>query len=86
MNNSSSREAERVISYLVNRKISVNMTLIDMYSNKSEYPNFPTNKIFAQNDMMRRIKKLYRNGVITFDDAIKAIANDSTDDSYYDKF
>lgn len=83
---SNSKEADKVISFLVNRKISVNMTLINMYSDKSKYPKFPTNKLFAQNDMMRRIKKLYHNGVITFDEAVKAIANDSTDDSYYDKF
>lgn len=83
---SNSKEADKVISFLVNRKIGVNMTLINMYGDKSKYPNFPTNKMFAQNDMMRRIKKLYSKGVITFDEAVKSIANDSTDDSYYDKF
>lgn len=86
MNNSSSKEAERVISYLVNRKISRNMTLINMYGDKSQYPKFPTNKLFAQNDYMRRVKKLYYNGIITFDEAVKHIANNSIDGSYYDKF
>lgn len=86
MNNSTSKEAERVISYLVNRKISRNMTLINMYGDKSQYPKFPTNKLFAQNDLMRRTKKLYYNGIITFDEAVKHIANNSIDGSYYDEF
>lgn len=77
---------KKVISYLVNRKISTNMELIKLYSNKSEFPDFPTKKIFAQNDMMRRIKKLFSNGFITFDEAVKYIANNSIDDSFYEKY
>ena len=77
---------KKVVMYLVNRKIAMNMELVKLYSNKAEYPNFPTKKLFAQNDTMRRIRKLFLNGFITFDDAIKSIANDSIDDSFYQKY
>ena len=77
---------KRAIIYLVNRKISMNMELIKLYNDKTEYPNFPTRKLFAQNDTMRRIKKFFLNGFITFDDAVKSIANDSIDDSFYQEY
>lgn len=77
---------KKVITYLTNRKIAMNMELIKLYSNKAEYPDFPTKKLFAQNDKMRRIRKLFFNGFITFDDAVKGIANDSIDDSFYEKY
>ena len=77
---------KRAIIYLVNRKISMNMELIKLYNDKTEYPNFPTRKLFAQNDTMRRIRKLFLNGFITFDDAVKSIANDSIDDSFYQEY
>ena len=77
---------KKVITYLTNRKITMNMELIRLYNGKAEYPNFPTKKIFAQNDQMRRIRKLFLNGFITFDDAVKAIANDSIDDDFYQKY
>lgn len=75
-----------VIMYLTNRKISMNRKLIKLYGDKSEYPDFPTRKILAQNDKMRRIRKVYLNGFVTFDDAVKSIANDSIDDSFYKKY
>ena len=71
---------KKVVTYLVNRKITMNMELVRLYNGKAEYPDFPTRKLFAQNDKMRRIRKLFFNGFITFDDAVKAIANDSIDD------
>lgn len=77
---------KRVIRYLVNRKVTMNMELIRLYNGKAEYPDFPTKKLFAQNDKMRRIRKLFDNGFITFDDAVKAIANDSIDDDFYQKY
>jgi hypothetical protein len=77
---------KKVIRYLVNRKIVANMELIRLYSDKTEYPDFPTKKLFAQNDKMRRIRKLFYNGFITFDDAVKSIANDSIDDDFYQKY
>ena len=77
---------KKVIRYLVNRKITMNMELIRLYNGKAEYPDFPTKKLFAQNDKMRRIRKLFDNGFITFDDAVKAIANDSIDDDFYQKY
>lgn len=77
---------KKVVTYLVNRKIIMNMELVRLYNGKAEYPNFPTRKLFAQNDKMRRIRKLFLNGFITFDDAVKSIANDSIDDSFYQKY
>jgi hypothetical protein len=77
---------KKVITYLVNRKIAMNMELIRLYNGKAEYPNFPTKKLLAQNDTMRRVRKLFVNGFITFDDAVKSIANDSIDDSFYEKY
>ena len=77
---------KKVIRYLVNRKITMNMELIRLYNGKAEYPDFPTKKLFAQNDKMRRIRKLFDNGFITFDDAVKGIANDSIDDVFYQKY
>ena len=77
---------KKVVTYLVNRKISMNMELIRLYDGKAEYPNFPTRKLFAQNDTMRRVRKLFDNGFITFDDAVKGIANDSIDDVFYQKY
>ena len=77
---------KKVITYLTNRKITMNMELIKLYNDKAEYPDFPTKKLFAQNDQMRRIRKLFNNGFITFDDAVKSIANDSIDDSFYQKY
>ena len=77
---------KKVIRYLVNRKITMNMELIRLYNGKAEYPDFPTKKLFAQNDKMRRIRKLFDNGFITFDDAVKGIANDSIDDDFYQKY
>ena len=77
---------KKVIRYLVNRKITMNMELVRLYNGKAEYPNFPTRKLFAQNDKMRRIRKLFDNGFITFDEAVKAIANDSIDDDFYQKY
>jgi hypothetical protein len=77
---------KKVITYLVNRKIAMNMELIRLYNGKAEYPNFPTKKLLAQNDTMRRVRKLFVNGFITFDDAVKSIANDSIDDGFYEKY
>jgi hypothetical protein len=77
---------KKVIRYLVNRKIVANMELIRLYGDKAEYSDFPKEKLFAQNDKMRRIRKLFYNGFITFDDAVKSIANDSIDDSFYQKY
>ena len=77
---------KKVIRYLVNRKVVANMELIRLYNGKSEYPDFPTKKLLAQNDKMRRIRKLFDNGFITFDDAVKGIANDSIDDDFYQKY
>lgn len=74
---------KKVVMYLVNRKIAMNMGLIKLYSDKAD---FPKTKLFAQNDKMRRIRKLFFNGFITFDDAVKSIANDSIDDSFYQKY
>ena len=77
---------EKTIIYLVNRKIVMNMKLIKLYGDKAEYSDFPKEKLFAQNDKMRKIRKLFLNGFITFDDAVKAIANDSIDDDFYQKY
>lgn len=77
---------KKVVTYLTNRKIAMNMELIRLYNDKSEYPNFPTKKLLAQNDIMRRVRKLFNNGFITFDDAVKSIANNSIDDSFYEKY
>ena len=74
---------KKIVMYLVNRKIAMNMELVKLYSDKAD---FPKEKIFAQNDKMRRIRKLFFNGFITFDDAVKSIANDSIDDSFYQKY
>ena len=74
---------KKVVIYLVNRKISTNMELVKIYGDKAD---FPKTKLFAQNDKMRRIKKLFFNGFITFDEAVKAIANDSIDDDFYQKY
>ena len=77
---------EKTIIYLVNRKIAMNMKLLKLYGDKAEYSDFPKEKLFAQNDKMRRIGQLFVRGFITFDDAIKAIANDSIDDVFYQKY
>ena len=74
---------KKVVMYLVNRKIAMNMELVKLYCDKAD---FPKTKLFAQNDKMRRIRKLFFYGLITFDDDIKAIANDSIDDSFYQKY
>ena len=74
---------EKTIIYLVNRKIAINMKLVKLYGDKAD---FPKAKLFAQNDKMRRIRKLFFNGFITFDEAVKSIANDSIDDSFYQKY
>ena len=74
---------EKTIIYLVNRKITTNMELVKIYGDKAD---FPKAKLFAQNDKMRRIRKLFFNGFITFDEAVKSIANDSIDDSFYQKY
>ena len=84
--NTMTNDDKKVVMYLVNRKIAMNMELVKLYSDKAEYPNFPTRKLFAQNDTMRRIRKLFFNGFITFDDAVKSIANDSIDDDFYQKY
>ena len=64
----------------------MNMKLVKLYGDKAEYSDFSKEKLFAQNDKMRRIRKLFFNGFITFDDAIKAIANDSINDDFYQKY
>ena len=74
---------EKTIIYLVNRKIAMNMKLVKLYGDKAEYSDFSKEKLFAQNDKMRRIRQLFLNGFITFDDAVKAIANDSIGDDFY---
>ena len=74
---------EKTIIYLVNRKIAMNMKLVKFYGDKTD---FPKTKLFAQNDKMRRIRQLFIRGFITFDDAVKSIANDSIDDSFYQKY
>ena len=77
---------EKTIIYLVNRKITMNMKLVKLYGDKAEYSDFSKEKLFAQKDTMRKIRKLFLNGFITFDDAVKSIANDSIDDSFYQKY
>ena len=77
------KQDEKTIIYLVDRKIAMNMKLVKLYGDKAEYSDFPKEKLFAQNDKMRRIRKLFFNGFITFDDAVKAIANDSIGDNFY---
>ena len=77
---------KKIVMYLVNRKIAMNMELVKLYSDKAEYSDFPKEKLFAQNDKMRRIRQLFVRGFITFDDAVKAIANDSIDDVFYQKY
>ena len=77
---------KKVVMYLANRKIAMNMKLVKLYGDKAEYSDFPKEKLFAQNDKMRRIRKLFFNGFITFDETIKAIANDSIDDDFYQKY
>ena len=74
---------EKTIIYLVNRKIAMNMKLVKLYADKADFPKV---KLFAQNDKMRRIRKLFFNGFITFDDAVKSIANDSIDNDFYQKY
>ena len=74
---------KKVVIYLVNRKISTNMKLVKLYGDKAD---FPKTKLFAQNDKMRHIRQLFVNGFITFDESLKAIANDSIDDSFYQKY
>ena len=74
---------EKIIIYLINRKIAANMELVKLYGDKAD---FPKAELFAQNDKMRRIRKLFFNGFITFDEAVKSIANDSIDDSFYQKY
>ena len=80
------KQDEKTIIYLVNRKIAMNMKLLKLYGDKAGYSDFPKEKLFAQNDKMRRIRQLFVRGFITFDDAIKAIANDSIDDVFYQKY
>ena len=77
---------KKVVMFLVNRKIAMNMELVKLYGDKAEYSDFPKEKLFAQNDKMRRISQLFVRGFITFDDAVKAIANDSIDDDFYQKY
>ena len=74
---------EKIIIYLINRKIAANMKLVKLYGDKAD---FPKDKLFAQNDKMRCVRKLFLNGFITFDDAVKCIANDSIDDDSYQKY
>ena len=74
---------EKTIIYLVNRKIAANMKLVKLYGDKTD---FPKAKLFAQNDKMRHIRQLFVNGFITFDESLKAIANDSIDDVFYQKY
>ena len=74
---------EKIIIYLINRKIAANMKLVKLYGDKTD---FPKAKLFAQNDKMRHIRQLFVNGFITFDDSLKAIANDSIDDVFYQKY
>lgn len=74
---------EKIVIYLVNRKIATNMELVKLYGDKAD---FPKTKLFAQNDKMRRIRKLFLSGFITFDEAVKSIANDSIDDGFYEKY
>ena len=74
---------ERTIIYLVNRKIGENMKLVKLYGDKTD---FPKAKLFAQNDKMRHIRQLFLNGFITFDESLKAIANDSIDDVFYQEY
>ena len=74
---------ERTIIYLVNRKIGENMKLVKLYGDKTD---FPKAKLFAQNDKMRHIRQLFVNGFITFDESLKAIANDSIDDVFYQEY
>ena len=81
--NTMNNDDKKVVIYLVNRKISMNMELVKIYGDKAD---FPKAKLFAQNDKMRRIRKLFFNGFITFDEAVKSIANDSIDDSFYEKY
>ena len=77
------KQDEKTIIYLVDRKIAMNMKLIKLYGDKAEYSDFSKEKLFAQNDKMRRIGQLFVKGFITFDDAVKAIANDSIGDNFY---
>ena len=81
--NTMNNDDKRVVIYLVNREISMNMELVKLYGDKAD---FSKTKLFAQNDKMRRIRKLFLNGFITFDEAVKSIANDSIDDSFYQKY
>ena len=74
---------EKTIIYLVNRKIAANMKLVKLYGDKTD---FPKAKLFAQNDKMRHIRQLFVNGFITFDESLKAIANDSIDDVFYQEY
>ena len=80
------KQDEKTIIYLVDRKIAMNMKLVKLYGDKAEYSDFSKEKLFAQNDKMRRIRQLFLNGFITFDETIKAIANDSIDDDFYQKY
>ena len=77
------KQDEKTIIYLVDRKIAMNMKLVKLYGDKAEYSDFSKEKLFAQNDKMRQIRQLFVKGFITFDDAIKAIANDSIGDNFY---
>ena len=81
--NTMANDDKKVVMYLVNRKIAMNMELVKLYSDKAD---FPKAKLFAQNDKMRRLRQLVVRGFITFDDAIKAIVNDSIDDDFYQKY
>ena len=64
---------ERVIIYLVNRKIAANMKMVKIYSDKAD---FPKTKLLAQNNRMRQVRQLFVGGFITFDEAVKSIANE----------
>ena len=64
---------EKTIIYLTNRKIASNMELVKLYGDKAD---FPKERLFAQNDKMRHIRKLFLGGFITFDEAVKLIASD----------
>ena len=71
---------EKTVIYLTNRKITANMKLIKLYGDKAD---FPKEKLSVQNNKMRHIRQLFMSGFITFDDAVKSIANDSIDDVFY---
>ena len=74
---------KKVIMYLVDSKITRNMELIRLYNkHKAEYAECPdpTKKLNDNSLKMRRVRELFDDGFITFDSAVKAIANDSLND------